>query len=54
MMDDEVDTKYDPGESYSSFDGYEMNMSTESMPRGGPKSVHQCDVCNKIFVSLKG
>lgn len=54
-IDSTIDTKFDPSlnESYGDFDGFSMSMGHDSTPRS-LKSVHQCDVCNKIFVSLKG
>jgi hypothetical protein len=58
MIDPEspLDSKYDASVegSFENFGSFEMDLN-ESTPSGrGPKSVHQCDVCNKIFVSLKG
>jgi hypothetical protein len=53
--DSTIDSKFDPNETYSgAYDSYEINASHDSLQRSGPKAVHQCDVCNKIFVSLKG
>lgn len=54
-IDSTIESKFDPSlsDSYGDFDSFNMNMSRDSGPRN-LKSVHQCDVCSKIFVSLKG
>ncbi|CAD5235312.1 unnamed protein product [Bursaphelenchus xylophilus] len=38
----------------NSFNGFELDQSTDSNGMRPSRSVHQCAVCNKIFVSLKG
>src|SRR4051812_28684226 len=64
MIDPGMDTTIDPSmdskfeqsmdESYENYGSFELDMAQETTSTRGPKSVHQCDVCNKIFVSLKG